>query len=105
MVIASRNVVADAGVDWEVKAGLDPLVANAKVNAADVTLGKENRQRLNLIDDTAAGNEVGRHKTRGTYILSRSVALRYLHRGCVDRGSEYSAGDGEELSGEHPSEG
>jgi hypothetical protein len=96
-------VVADAGIDSEEIAGRNPVDANAEVDVADVTLGEENHQLLNLIDDTATGNEVRRHKTRGTYTLS--VALRYLRRGCVDRGSEDSTSDGEEPSGEHPCEG
>ena len=93
---AVRKFVAGAVVDWEEFAGLMPPGANAEVDVAEATLGGENCQRPNLVGDTATGNEVERHKKRGTYI-----ALRYLHRGGVDRGSENSTGDGEELSGEH----
>jgi hypothetical protein len=97
VVEATRNVVADAIVNSEEIARLSPLAANAEVDVAnEVTLGEESHQRTNLVGDAATGNEVGKY-SRETYI----VALCNLHGGCVDRGSEDSTGDGEELSGEH----
>ena len=56
---ATRSGVAGAGVDWEEIAGLSPLAANAEVDVAEVTLGQENRQRLNLVGHRATGNELG----------------------------------------------
>ena len=57
----ARNVVADPGVDSEEIAGLGPLDAIAEVDVADVTLSEKNRQCLNLVGDTATGNEVGQY--------------------------------------------
>ena len=92
------RVVADFVVDFDVLAGATPPAASAYVDGAN--LCEESSQLLNLIGDTPTGNKVG--NTRGTYSPS---ALRYLHRGCVDRGGEDSTSDGEELSGEHSCKG
>ena len=54
----ARNGVADPGVDSEEIARLGPLDAIAEVDVADVTLSEKNRQRLNLVGDTATGNKV-----------------------------------------------